>query len=113
MSHYITVPVNPNGIIFDPAMNGVVTEAMAVSPFGFEDVYVYSHGWSTNADNAMDTYNKFSVELARAVLREAQATPSAFVNPPRGTLGIGIHWPSEITEDPNSLLNDAQLLTFY
>ena len=44
MAHYITVPVNANGVIFDVSMNDVVTEAMAVSPFGFRDVYVYSHG---------------------------------------------------------------------
>ena len=27
--------------------------------------------------------------------------------------GVGIHWPSEITEDPGSPLNVLQLFTFY
>jgi len=113
MSHYITVPVNENGILFDTSMNDVVAEAMAVSPFGFRDIYIYSHGWSTDADAALDTYNKFSVQLARTALVSAEVKPSQFNDPPGSTLGVGIHWPSQITEDPNSLLNDAQLFTFY
>lgn len=113
MSHYITVPVNENGILFDTSMNDVVAEAMAVSPFGFRDIYVYSHGWSTDADAALDTYNKFSVQLARTALVSAEVKPSQFGDPPGSTLGVGIHWPSQITEDPGSPLNDAQLFTFY
>lgn len=113
MAHYITVPVNANGVIFDTSMNNVVTEAMAVSPFGFRDVYVYSHGWSTNSDNALDEYNKFSVDLARLILISRKENPGLFSAPPQDDLGIGIHWPSEITEDPNSALNDVQLITFY
>lgn len=113
MSNYITVPINENGVIFDPAMTGVVADAMAASPFGFEDVYVYSHGWSTDADRALDLYNQFSIELSKQILLTMAAPASPLVNPPRNSLGIGIHWPSEITEDPNSLLNDLQLFTFY
>jgi len=113
MAHYITVPVNANGIIFDSTMNDVVVEAMAVSPFGFRDVYIYSHGWSNNADNALSVYNKFSVEMARLVLDTRHAAPGLFAAPPQDDLGIGIHWPSEITEDPSSPLNDLQLFTFY
>jgi hypothetical protein len=113
VAHYITVPVNENGIIFDSSMNDVVVEAMGVSPFGFRDVYVYSHGWSTNADSALDQYNKFSVDMARMVLLTRRADPGLFAAPPQDDLGIGIHWPSEITEDPSSPLNDLQLVTFY
>lgn len=113
MAHYITVPVNANGVIFDTAMNDVVAEAMAVSPFGFRDVYVYSHGWSTDSDNALDLYNKFSIDLARLILISRNVNPHLFNAPPQDDLGIGIHWPSEITEDPSSPLNDLQLVTFY
>lgn len=113
MAHYITVPVNANGIVYDTAMNGVIVEAMAVTPFGFGDVVIYSHGWSTDADAALDLYNKFSVELASLVLATTAANPPVFARAPRDTLGVGIHWPSEITEDPGSALNNAQLLTFY
>lgn len=113
MSHFITVPINENGMIFDPDMNDVVAEAIAVQPFGFEDVYLYSHGWSTDAYRALDEYNRFSVDLSKQILLADAESPSPLINPPRNSLGIGIHWPSEITEDPNSDLNDLQLFTFY
>jgi Alpha/beta hydrolase of unknown function (DUF900) len=113
VSHFITVPINANGIIFDTGMNGVVAEAIAEQPFGFQDVYVYSHGWSTDAFLALDEYNRFSVELSKTMLLTMAQTPAVLKNPPRDSLGVGIHWPSEITEDPNSVLNDLQLFTFY
>lgn len=113
MSHFITVPINENGIIFDPGMNAVVAEAIAERPFGFEDVYVYSHGWSTDAYRALGEYNQFSTDIAKSILLASANVPPPFANPPRNSLGVGIHWPSEITEDPNSPLNDVQLFTFY
>jgi len=113
MSHYITIPTNENGIIFDGDMNGVIAEAIAVDPFGFDDVYIYSHGWSTDAYRALDEYNRFSVDLAKQLLLLADQTPPIFAKPPQASLGIGIHWPSEITEDPNSDLNALQVFTFY
>lgn len=113
MSHYITVPVNENGIVFDANMNNVVQEAIAVDPFGFQDVFLYSHGWSTDAYQALDMYDQFSVELAKQILLLESGGPSVFANPPGDSLGVGIHWPSEITEDPTSPLNALQLFTFY
>src|SRR5579864_3585937 len=113
MSHFIVVPINENGIIFDPDMDRVVAEAIAVDPFGFTDVYIYSHGWSTNATGALDEYNRFSVDLARLIDITNAQEPPVFAQGPADSLGVGIHWPSEITEDQNSLLNKAQLFTFY
>jgi hypothetical protein len=112
MAHYINVPVNENGIIFDPYMKDVVSEAMVVVPFGFRDIFIYSHGWSTNAAQMMDAYSRFSVELSSRVLSFENADPG-FRDPPLNNLGIGVHWPSEITEDINSPLTALQLLTFY
>lgn len=113
MSHYLMIPINENGIIFDTDMNSVVTEAMAVTPFNFRDVYVYSHGWSNDAARAMDEYNRFSVDFSKYVYQLGALQPPLFSDPPLDSLGVGIHWPSEITEDPNSELNNFQLLTFY
>jgi hypothetical protein len=113
MSHHLTIPINENGIIFDTDMDSVVQEAIAVQPFGFQDVYIYSHGWSTDANRALDEYNRFSVDLAKCLLILGSSTPAVFSKPPRGSLGVGIHWPSEITEDANSPLNVLQLFTFY
>ncbi len=112
MAHYINVPVNANGILFDAKMNDVINEAMAVAPFGFGDVFIYSHGWSTTAVQMMDTYNRFSVELASSILT-FQSAGAGFPKRPQQNLGIGIHWPSEISEDSGSLLDKLQLLTFY
>lgn len=109
----LIIPSNENGIVFDQDINGVIREAIAVNPFGFEDVIIYSHGWSTDADSALDNYAMFSVGLSRRLLlseRDGEVAPG---RPPRPSLDIGIHWPSEITEDPNSPLNDLQLFTFY
>jgi hypothetical protein len=113
MAHYLTIPINENGIIFDPAMNLVVQEAVAVNPFGFTDVFLYSHGWSTDAYRAMDEYNSFSVGLAKQILLIERQSPGTLLHPPHDSLGVGIHWPSEVTEDPSSPLNDLQLFTFY
>ncbi|TAM56571.1 alpha/beta hydrolase [bacterium] len=113
MSHYLTIPINENGVIFDAGMDSVIQTALAVDPFKFTDVYIYSHGWATDAARALDDYNRFSVELARQILLVAQASPPVFKYGPGNSLGVGIHWPSQITENPNSPLNTAELLTFY
>ena len=77
MSHYITVPINENGIIFDTDMVAVVQEAIAVSPFGFDDVYVYSHGWSTDAYRALDLYNKLSEPMVYVALAALECARSS------------------------------------
>src|SRR5579863_10233778 len=113
----LTIPCDANGIILDARSNAAIENstplaqtikaAISQAPFGFNDVYVFSHGWSTDADQTMINYDIFSIGLMRQLL----LTPPA--NPPQATLELGVHWPSEITEDPTSLLNTAQLLTFY
>ena len=113
MSHYLFIPINENGIIFDVDMNDVVANAMAVDPFNFRDIYVYSHGWSNDASRAMDEYNRFSVDFAIHARWLGALVPALFTDPPLDSLGVGIHWPSEITEDADSDLNKLQLLTFY
>jgi hypothetical protein len=74
---------------------------------------VYSHGWSTDANRALDEYNRFSVDLSKQLLILGSALPPVLTQPPRDSLSVGIHWPSEITEDPTSPLNALQLFTFY
>ena len=113
MSHFISVPTNENGIFFDPSLSSTIDEAVADTPFAFQDVFLYSHGWATDADRSMSSYSRFSIELARQVMLLGGVAPPPLPDPPRNALGIGIHWPSEITEDPSSPLNAAQLFTFY
>jgi hypothetical protein len=108
----LTIPSNENGLALDQAINGVIADAINVDPFGFDDVVIYSHGWSTDADSAMVEYDIFTVGLTRRLLL-APADGIVLSAPPKTALDIGIHWPSEISEDPNSPLNDLQLFTFY
>jgi hypothetical protein len=113
VSNYLVIPINENGIIFDTDMNAVIAEAMAETPFNFRDIYIYSHGWSNDAARAMDEYNRFSIDFTSFVRRVINYDAGFFLDGPQDTLGVGIHWPSEITEDPGSELNKAQLFTFY
>lgn len=108
----LTIPSNADGTIFDPSLNSVVADAIAADPFGFDDVYVYSHGWSTDAERASVDYDVFSIGLMRRLLIEQQQS-GPLPSPARSTLEMGIHWPSEITEDPNAPLSNAQLFTFF
>lgn len=105
----LTVPSDVNGTVFDPILTSVVAGALSADPFGFEDVVIYSHGWSTDADRALVDYDRFSIGLERCILLAGTNLHAA----PKPNLQIGIHWPSEITEDPDSPLNDLQLLTFF
>lgn len=113
MSQYVVIPINENGIVYDVDMNAVIAEAMAPAPFDYPDVYVYSHGWSNDAVHALNEYNRFSVDFSKRLRELGTQTPPVFASMPQDSLAIGIHWPSEITEDPESDLNKAQLLTFY
>jgi hypothetical protein len=105
MSHHFIVAVNENGLFQDQTISSDVTLAMAPL-FQFNDVFVFSHGWWTNATRAMEGYNRFTIEFSstfRAVAALA-ALP---------TLSIGVHWPSTLTEDQFSLANYFEALSFY
>jgi hypothetical protein len=105
MSHHFIVPANENGISLDPDIGTDLGIALA-DQFGFNHVFLYSHGWWTNAILAMRGYNRFTIEFsAQFRLRN---TLSALP-----TLSIGIHWPSTLTEDQLSILNYAEALSFF
>lgn len=105
MSHHFIVPTNENGLSLDPQIGSDIALAMG-GQFGFRDVFLYSHGWWTNAVGAMQGYNRFTIEFS-AQFRAA--APLAGLQ----TLSIGIHWPSTLTEDQFSLLNYAEALSFF
>jgi len=112
MSHFITVPINENGVILDDKINSTLSQAMN-QPFDFSDVFLYSHGWWTSATRAMEDYNRFSIEFARMARTLALSAPPVLPNLPPSSLGIGIHWPSMLSEDANSIANFAEALSFY
>lgn len=113
MSHYITVPINENGVITDDHIQEEL-KVVCAQRFGITDVFLYSHGWWTSAVAAIADYNQFTVNFADKTLEIA-----AFEPPPLPRLrqtkafGIGLHWPSMISEDTASLQDKLQALSFY
>jgi hypothetical protein len=105
MSHHFIMPTNENGMILDSAAQTNVDAAMG-TPFGFRDVFLYSHGWWTDAIRAVSGYNRFTIEYSKFFRSQA---PLAGLQ----TLNIGIHWPSTLTEDQFSLRNYFEALSFY
>jgi hypothetical protein len=113
MSNYITIPINENGIVVDANIDDLIASAMSRS-FDFSDMYVYSHGWSLDATRMMDWYNRFSIEFNKRVIDSSSNGRPSFAQPPTPhTLGVGIHWPSMISEDAANLINYLQQLSFY
>ncbi|HXE52904.1 MAG TPA: hypothetical protein VN541_07820 [Tepidisphaeraceae bacterium] len=115
MSQAIMVPITGQGTISDLNIGSTVP-ALAQPPFDFSDVFVYSHGWWTTANDAMVDYTRFTVGFATTLLKAAAAFgPPGATAPrfPRSALEVGIHWPSMVSEDASSILNIAQPLSFY
>jgi hypothetical protein len=105
MSHHFTVPTNENGMILDQHIDTDVQTAMG-APFRFRHVFLFSHGWWTNAIRALETYNRFTIELSRFI---HSLPPLADL----ATLSVGVHWPSTLTEDEVSVANYFQALSFF
>ena len=107
-SHYLIVPVSGQGVIVDPGSKPDFQRAMT-PPFGYTDVYLYAHGWWTTAQSAMIDYNRFLLGFARVVMgAEAAAGVGGGV-----TLGVGIHWPSVVSEDGRSPADLLQPFTYF
>jgi hypothetical protein len=109
LSHYITIPIDANGVIDpDEQIDDIIPKAMS-APFGIEDVFIYSHGWWTNAEAALKEYNVATTDFIFSL----RTNLARFRRPPPVPFLIGIHWPSMLDDDPNSLLNKAEVLSFY
>jgi hypothetical protein len=110
MSHFFTIPANENGIVLDNYLVDDLKMALA-APFAFSDLFVYSHGWWTDASRAMQDYNRFTIGFAQLARAIAIANPRPQLT--ADALGIGIHWPSMLSENSNSLLNRLEAASFY
>lgn len=109
MSHYITVPINANGVIDpDEQIEHILRTAMSPG-FGSEDVFIYSHGWWTTADAALKEYNVATTDFVFALRQQG----TKFGQPPINPFLIGLHWPSMLVDDPKSWLDKAEALSFY
>jgi hypothetical protein len=107
-SHYLMVPISGQGIIVDPGTKPVLQAAM-VRPFEYTDIFLYSHGWWTRAEAAMIDYNRFLMGFARVGL-EAEVQAGSAV---KAILGLGLHWPSMVSEDANTPLTVLQPFTYF
>jgi hypothetical protein len=105
MSRDFLVATNENGMILDQYIDSDLEDAMD-DPFQFGQVFLYSHGWWTNATRAMEGYNRFNIEFARFLGMIPTLTELPI-------LSIGLHWPSTLTEADVSLANYFQALSFY
>jgi ABC-type amino acid transport substrate-binding protein len=113
MANYLTIPINENGVIVDNYIDTLIASAMSAS-FAFSDVYLYSHGWALDSTKMMDWYNRFSIEYNKSNIDLIAAHGNIFTQmPTANSLGVGIHWPSMITENENDPLTYLQQLTFY
>jgi hypothetical protein len=112
MSHFLSFVTDGNGVVIDPLMANELKDAMSAT-FGFDHVSVYSHGWWTDATDASENYNRFSLGLV-AKLRAAAAS-GTLSGIPAEFLAVGLHWPSKASDDrgPGGLPNLIQPLTFY
>jgi len=95
MSNFITAPINENGIILDSDIGGILKDAMS-PPFRFTDVFVYSHGWWTDATGAAAGYNRFSMEFTKQLLLIGP-TPPTLPHLPASSFATAVHWPSTLS----------------
>ncbi len=106
MPHQFLVIVNESGSILDAHVQDNLSVAMN-NAFQFQDVYFYSHGWWTSAETATEVYNRFSIQFANNALGLAVAAPF----PP--AFGLGIHWPSMLSESSSAVINAAEALSYF
>jgi hypothetical protein len=111
MSHFFVIPANENGIVLDAYLLDDLSTALS-APFSFSDVFVYSHGWWTDASRAMQDYNRFTIGLAKQVQAIA-ASGALSASGPIAALGVGVHWPSMLSDDSGSLINNLEVASFY
>jgi hypothetical protein len=114
MSHFLTVPINENGIIIDQNITAELQMA-AAAPFAFTDVFIYSHGWWNTASSAVAEYNVFSLGFARTFQGMVAADPKTCPRlcGPFSPLALGIHWPSMLSEDQDSVENFLEATSFF
>jgi hypothetical protein len=103
--HFVMVPMTSQGAYTDVNIGQCLSAAMT-NPFAFTDVFLYSHGWWTTAEDAMNDYSRFGIGLAGVMLSTAAGAELS-------ALGIGIHWPAVISENSSTMANIFEPLSFF
>jgi hypothetical protein len=106
MSHFVVFPLTEDGTFYNPALVGQALDDAMSRNFSFENVFIYSHGWSTTGNDAMAEYGQYTVGFSKNLL-------GILNNNVPNSFGIGIHWPSTLSEDKVSVTSAFQALSFY
>jgi hypothetical protein len=109
VDRFISIPIDATGLIPDQQIVNAVRDAM-IEPYAFTDIFIYSHGWWTNGNASMAEYSKALIEFGKTVY---YLPPGSLAQPPLRSFGIGVHWPSTLSEDAQSLPQLFQPLSFY
>jgi hypothetical protein len=72
---------------------------------GIDHVFIGVHGWTTTDADFMAFWDRFELGMAQAFTAASRY--------PSNALCIALHWPSSLSENQVSLLNLANLATFY
>ena len=114
MSHFLTIPINENGIILDQRFKDELQTA-ATDPFGFTDVFLYSHGWWNTNTSASAEYIIFSLGFAKALQGLVCASPAQWpkIGAAFSPLALAIHWPSMLSENQDSVVNFLEATSFF
>ncbi|MGZ3940322.1 MAG: hypothetical protein ACXVBK_16235 [Flavisolibacter sp.] len=109
MDHFVVFPVNEDGIFLNPKLVGKALDDAMAPPFDFDDVFIYSHGWWTNGNDTIAEYGQYTIEFARTVLN----LNKTIRNPPLHSFGMGIHWPSTLSEDGKTPAETLEPVSYY
>jgi hypothetical protein len=114
MSHFLTIPINENGIILDQRFKEELQTA-ATDPFGFTDVFLYSHGWWNTASSASAEYNIFSLGFAKALQGLVCASPAQWpkIGAAFAPLALAIHWPSMRCESQDPVAHFPEATSYF
>jgi hypothetical protein len=114
MSHLLTIPINENGIILDERFKDELQTA-AADPFGFTDVFLYSHGWWNTASSASAEYNIFSLGFAKALQGLVCSSPAQWpkIGAAFQPLALAIHWSSTLSENQDLVANFLDATSFF
>src|SRR3981081_698893 len=114
MSHFLTIPINENDIILDQRFKEELQTA-ATDPFGFTDVFLYSHGWWNTASSASAEYNIFSLGFAKALQGLMCSSPAQWpkMRAAFQPLALAMPWPSMLSENQDSVANFLEATSFF
>jgi hypothetical protein len=109
MSHYITLPIDANGVIDPDEQIEVIIQRSMSAAFGTTDIFIYSHGWWTDVNSALKEYNVATTDFIYLIRQLGVHVQSPAMYP----FLIGVHWPSAVEDAPEAFAKLLDPLTFY